>query len=192
MILGLTGGIASGKSTVSKIFSRMGVKIIDADEISRMVADNAEVLQELAGEFGEEIIIDGRLDRKKLREIVFESEENVGRINSIMHPKIISNLEAEIDKNRSEKLLILDIPLLYEAKLDYLCEKVLLVFVDEETQIERVIKRDGCSKKQAENIIEKQMPLSQKKELADYYIDNSGSFEELENMVQEFYSDIMK
>ena len=192
MILGLTGGIASGKSTVSKIFSRMGVKIIDADEISRMVADDAEVLQELAGEFGEEIIIDGRLDRKKLREIVFESEENVGRINSIMHPKIISSLEAEIDKNRSEKLLILDIPLLYEAKLDYLCEKVLLVFVDEETQVERVIKRDGCSKKQAENIIEKQMPLSQKKELADYYIDNSGSFEELENMVQEFYSDIMK
>lgn len=192
MILGLTGGIASGKSTVSKIFLEMGIKVIDADEISRKVSETSDVLQELVNEFGDEIIYEGRLNRRKLRNLVFQNRDTVLKINAIMHPRIIKRIKKEIVKNSSEPLLVLDIPLLYEADLNYLCEKVLLVYVDEKTQVKRVMERDHCSEEEAFRIIEKQMPLSQKKKLADYCIDNSGGLKELHKNVEKFYHEIVK
>lgn len=192
MVLGLTGGIASGKSTVSKIFIEMGIKVIDADEISRRVSNFQEVLQELTVEFGNGIIHEGVLDRRKLRNLVFQNRENLDKLNMIMHPRIIKEIEEEIEKNSREKLLVLDIPLLYETKLDYLCERVLLVYVDEKTQINRLMQRDHCSEVEARMVIDKQMPLMHKKRLADYCIENSGNLEELRKNVEEFYHKILK
>jgi len=179
MILGLTGGIASGKSTVSKKLKELGSYIIDADKISREVSDSKEILKKLEGNFGLQIIDSGHLDRKKLRELVFEKKEKRELLNSIMHPVIEKKIIKEIEENKKEKLIILDVPLLYETKLEYLCDKVLVVSVDEKIQIERLKKRDMIEKKMAKKIINTQMPLTEKLKKADIYIENNGTLDEL-------------
>lgn len=179
MILGLTGGIASGKSTVSKKLKELGSYIIDADKISREVSDSTEILKKLEENFGLQIIDSGHLDRKKLRELVFEKKEKRELLNSIMHPVIEKKIFEEIEENKKEKLIILDVPLLYETKLEYLCDKVLVVSVDEKIQIERLKKRDMIEKKMAKKIISTQMPLTEKLKKADIYIENNGNLDEL-------------
>ena len=179
MILGLTGGIASGKSTVSKKLKELGSYIIDADKISREVSDSTEILKKLEENFGLQIIDSGHLDRKKLRELVFEKKEKRELLNSIMHPVIEKKIIKEIEENKKEKLIILDVPLLYETKLEYLCDKVLVVSVDEKIQIERLKKRDMIEKKMAKKIINTQMPLTEKLKKADIYIENNGTLDEL-------------
>ncbi len=192
MILGLTGGIASGKSTVSKKLKELGSYIIDADEISREVSDSMEVLKMLEENFGSGIIDHGHLDRQKLREIIFESKEKRELLNNIMHPVIVKKIVDEIEKNREEKLIILDIPLLYETGLEYLCDQVLVVCTDEEVQVERMKARDGIEEKLAKKIIKAQMPLAEKKSRAQIHIENNGNLEELLKKVELIYSEITK
>ncbi|MCS5422881.1 MULTISPECIES: dephospho-CoA kinase [Psychrilyobacter] len=192
MILGLTGGIASGKSTVSKRLKELGSYIIDADKISREVSDSLKVLKKLEQNFGPEIIDNGHLDRQKLREIVFENKEKRELLNEIMHPVIVKKIIEEIEKNREKELIILDIPLLYETGLEYLCDKVLVVCTDEEIQIERVKVRDGIEWKLAKKIIDAQMPLRKKINKADIYIENNGNLEELLKKVELIYREITK
>ena len=167
MILGLTGGIASGKSTISKKLKELGSYIIDADKISREVSESIEVLEKLEKKFGSEIIDKGHLDRQKLREIIFEDKEKRELLNNIMHPAIVAKIIEEIDENREKKLITLDIPLLYETGLEFLCDKVLVVSTDETTQIERIKTRDGIEWELAKKIIDTQMPLTEKRKKAD-------------------------
>ncbi|WP_342663211.1 dephospho-CoA kinase [Psychrilyobacter atlanticus] len=192
MILGLTGGIASGKSTVSKKLKELGSYIIDADKISREVSDSLEVLKILEGKFGSEIIDQGHLDRQKLREIIFENDEKRELLNNIMHPIIVAKIIEKIENNRKENLIILDIPLLYETGLEYLCDKVLVVCTDESIQVERIKVRDGIEEELAKKIIEAQMPLMEKREKAEIHIENNGNLEELLKKVELIYSEIIK
>ena len=192
MIIGLTGGIASGKSTVSKILSEMGIRVVDADLIAREVMDSKEVVDKIVEEFGEEILNkNGKLDRSKLREIAFSSKERVKLLNSIVHPSVISRFEDEKKKSMiTGEMLVFDIPLLYEAKMENLCNRVIVVYVDRETQIKRVMERDGSSRENAENIIENQMPLSEKLARSDIKIKNDGTIDELKEKIRDIFSKI--
>ena len=186
MILGLTGGIASGKTTVSKKIKELGGYIIDADKISKEVSNSQEVLKKVEENFGVEVIENGSLNRKKLREIIFNNREKRKMLNNIMHPIIVKKMKEAIVEHKEEKLIVLDIPLLYETKLEYLCDKVLVVWVDEKTQIERIKKRDNSSTELAKRILSSQMPLLEKLKKADYNIENNETIENLEKKVEKF------
>lgn len=198
MILGLTGGIASGKSTVSSFLKEIGIEIIDADNLAREVSERSEVIDELVKTFGEEILEKKSLDkqgrrkieRKSLREIVFSNKENVKKINKIIHPRVIEVFEKRKKTNLLDEIIIFDIPLLFEANLEYLCDKVIVVVASEKIQIERIKKRDGSGLEVAKNIIGNQMSSNEKSRLADYVITNDKSIEELKNQVVELYERI--
>lgn len=192
MILGLTGGIASGKSTVSKKLKELGSYIIDADNISKEVSNSIEVLKKIEENFGPKIMNHGHLDRQKLRKIIFEDKAKRELLNSIMHPVIVAKLIEEIENNREEKLIILDIPLLYETGLEYLCDKILIVCTDENIQVERVKQRDGIEIEMAKKIIGSQMSLSEKRKKAEIHIENNGKLEELLKKVELIYYEITK
>ncbi|WP_319204202.1 dephospho-CoA kinase [uncultured Ilyobacter sp.] len=190
MIIGLTGGIASGKSTVSKILDEMGIRVVDADIVAREVMESKEVIKKISDEFGENILdSEGELDRSKLREMVFSSKSRVKILNSIVHPSVIDRFKNEREKSmRTREVLVFDIPLLFEAKMENLCDKVIVVYVDSETQIKRVMERDGSKRETALNIIKNQMSLSEKLEKADIKIKNDGTIEELEKKIKEVFS----
>lgn len=198
MILGLTGGIASGKSTVSGFFKNIGIEVIDADKIAKEVSGRAEIIEELVEKFGEEILEKKSLDkqgrrkinRKRLREVVFSSKENVKKINSIIHPRVIEVFEERKKTNLPNEIIIFDIPLLFEAKLEYLCDRIIVVVASEKTQIERIKRRDGSTIEIAKNIIKSQMSSREKSELADYIISNDRSIKVLKNQVVEVYEKI--
>jgi dephospho-CoA kinase len=186
MILGLTGGIASGKSTASKILKKLGAIIIDADEISRKISTSVEVIEKVRNAFGEEAILDGQLNRQKLREIIFKEKEKRTLLNSIMHPIIVKKIQIqiEIEENKNKNLIVLDIPLLFETKLEYLCDKILVIWVEENIQIERIMKRDNSSEEMARKILNSQMSLLEKLKKADYSIENNGTIGELEKKIK--------
>ncbi|WP_319371354.1 dephospho-CoA kinase [uncultured Ilyobacter sp.] len=190
MIIGLTGGIASGKSTVSKILSKMGIRVVDADIVAREVMNSEEIIERITGEFGKNVLDkNGKLDRAKLRELVFSSKEMVDSLNSIVHPFVIAKFQDERKKTiRTGETVIFDIPLLFEAGMENLCDEIILVYVDRETQIKRVMERDGSSREIAENIIESQMSLLKKLEKSDISIKNDGTIEELKKKVDKIFS----
>ncbi len=197
MILGLTGGIASGKSTVSEIFRKLGIEVVDADRIAREVSQEEEVVDKLVELFGREILEVGEenrksIDRGKLREVVFRDRESVRRINEVIHPRVIEVFEERRRRNLPGEIIIFDIPLLFEAGLEYLCDRVAVVSVDRRIQIERIAARDGSSVETAENIIDKQMSVEERERRAHYIIRNQGSLEELEERVVEIYEEVKK
>ena len=192
MVLGITGGIATGKTAVSNILQEMGFDIIDMDIISREVIELPEVIKMLTKEFGTDILTNSSIDRKKLRNAVFDSSEKVNKLNSIIHPAIIKISKEKIEhlKNMKKKLIIVVIPLLFEVNLEYLVDKILLVAASREKQTERIIKRDNTNKTDAENIINSQMPLDEKRKKSDFIIENNGSLSELREKVLEFLNNL--
>ena len=192
MVLGITGGIATGKTAVSNILQEMGFDIIDMDIISREVIELPEVIKMLTKEFGTDILTNSSIDRKKLRNAVFDSSEKVNKLNSIMHPAIIKISKEKIEhlKSMKKKLIIVVIPLLFEVNLEYLVDKILLVAASREKQTERIIKRDNTNKTDAENIINSQMPLDEKRKKSDFIIENNGSLSELRRKVLEFLNNL--
>lgn len=191
MIIGLTGGIASGKSTVSNFFKELGVKVIDADIVAREISERKATIDEICNIFGRDILDEnGRIVREKLRERVFQDKRLVQKLNSIIHPQVIEYFKERKDENREDELLIFDVPLLYEAKMDILCDKVIVVGVDRKKQIERVIQRDGSSEEVARNIIANQMSLDDKIKRADIVIMNDGTLEELKGKVLKVYKEL--
>ncbi|WP_078555455.1 dephospho-CoA kinase [Bacillus alkalicellulosilyticus] len=187
MIIGLTGGIASGKSTISAYFLEKGIPVIDADKIAREVVEPGEkTLEKLVTAFGQEILeVDGTIARKKLGEIIFNDETERLKLNSIIHPAIrtrmVEKKEELLQKGHSH--IVYDIPLLFESNLTHMVEKVILAYVDEQVQLERLQLRDNSSKEEALRRIHSQMPLKDKVVLADEVINNNGSIEETKEQV---------
>ncbi|THE14726.1 dephospho-CoA kinase [Bacillus timonensis] len=181
LTIGLTGGIASGKSTVSQMFKEAGIVVIDADVIARKVVEiGEEAYEQIVESFGEEILLpDKTIDRPKLGSIVFFSEDKRLILNSIVHPAVRKQMlkEKEEHMKNGEETVVLDIPLLFESKLTSLVDKTLLVYVDYETQLSRLLSRNGFTKKEAEARIQSQMPLKDKIQFADAVIDNNGTIE---------------
>lgn len=188
-ILGLTGGIASGKSTVSTYLAQKGALIVDADLIARqVVAKKSSGLKQIVAKFGEEILTaSGELDRKKLGKLVFSNKELLKALTDITGPLIRAEILREIQaaKKAQVKLVVLDIPLLFETGYQTLCDKVMVVTIPSKLQLERVMKRDNLSAAEARKRIANQLPASKRNELADVLIDNSKS-------VAETYQQVLK
>ncbi|KYC72601.1 dephospho-CoA kinase [Bacillus coagulans] len=192
-IIGLTGGIASGKSTVSKMLKAKGFTIVDADIAARKVVEPGEpAYEQIIEAFGKGILLeDLTIDRKKLGALIFADEALRMKLNSIVHPAVRAWMTREKDRaiENGEKTVFLDIPLLFESRLTYMVERTILVYVDEETQLKRLMARNGLSEKEAQMRIRAQMPLSEKKALADAVIDNNGSPEETKQQLEKIVSD---
>ena len=189
-VLGLTGGIGSGKSMVAQIFARLGAVVIDADQLAREVVEPGQpALQEIATAFGRDVLLsDGRLDRSKLAGIIFADPAERARLDAITHPRIRARMEEEIKARRSGPgVLIVDIPLLYENDRTHSVERVIVVWVDPQTQLRRIRRRDGLSAEAARQRIAAQMPLDAKRARADHVIDNSGSREDTRRQVEAIY-----
>jgi dephospho-CoA kinase len=188
--LGLTGGIGSGKSMVALMFAQLGAAVIDADQLAREVVEPGEpALQEIAATFGRDVLLpDGRLNRGKLADIIFADAAARARLNAITHPRIRERMDAAVEARRSGPgVLIVDIPLLYENDRASTVEKVIVVWVDTETQLRRLNERDGLTVEAARQRIAAQMPLDAKRALADHVIDNSGSRESTRHQVEAIY-----
>ncbi|MEC2303739.1 MULTISPECIES: dephospho-CoA kinase [Heyndrickxia] len=192
-IIGLTGGIASGKSTVSNMLKTKGFTIVDADIAARKVVEPGEpAYEQIIEAFGEGILLqDLTLDRKKLGALIFADEALRMKLNSIVHPAVRAWMTREKDRaiENGKKTVFLDIPLLFESRLTYMVERTILVYVDEETQLKRLMARNGLSEKEAQMRIRAQMPLSEKKALADAVLDNNGSLEETKQQLEKIVSD---
>ncbi|PAE24147.1 dephospho-CoA kinase [Bacillus sp. 7894-2] len=187
LTVGLTGGIASGKSTVSSLLIEKGYTVIDADIEARLAVEKGEeAYQEIVRHFGERVLLkDGSIDRGELGSIIFHDEKERKVLNSIVHPAVRKRMTAKKEQaiSHNEQLIILDIPLLFESKLQYMCDKTLLVYADEDIQLQRLMQRNQLSEKEAMARIQSQLPLREKKELADAVIDNNGTIEETEKQL---------
>ncbi|MGM0411246.1 MAG: dephospho-CoA kinase [Bacillota bacterium] len=182
MIIGLTGGIATGKSTVANILKSLGSYVIDADKISHEILDKSkEAYKAVVEEFGKNILDENeKIDRKKLGKEVFSENKKLQKLENITHPFILREIKKKIEKNKNEhKHLVLDAPLLFETNLDEVVDCTILIVCDYSIQIKRIKNRDGLSVEEAKKRIDAQMPLSEKKKLADEIISNNGSREEL-------------
>ena len=194
MIVGLTGGIGTGKSTVSRKLRERGYPVIDLDVISREVIEYPEVIDELVRNFGNEILenqnnISGKksISRNKLRQTVFKEEKKVSVLNSIMHPPIVKEMRKQIEKLRkSYKTVFVEVQLLFEAKLEKEFDLTVLVYADKKTQLERVLKRDGRSEGEVQQIINAQMDMTEKRRVSNYIIENNGDSEMLDLEIEKF------
>jgi dephospho-CoA kinase len=195
-IVGLTGGIASGKTTVANMFKKLGARVVDADELARKaVKQGTPAYQKIIQEFGTEFICeDGELDRKKLGNKIFTNPSDKAKLENILHPIIGKMLMDNIESEREQgtEILILDIPLLFENNMQMWIRPVILVYVDPETQLQRLKNREKISLKEAQNMIESQMPLEEKKKLADFVIDNNGDLNNTENQVKIIWQELLK
>ena len=191
----LTGGIASGKSTVAKIFADCGAIILDADRAAREVVEPGSPgwrqLQEFLGETY--FHADGRLDRRKLRQRIITDEVCRLGVNAILHPAIMAVMEKQHQywlQQSPRHTILFDIPLLFEAKLAHRCDTILLVYVTREVQIERLMERDAVSREEAECSLGMQLPIEEKKRWADTVIDNSGTVEQTRRQVEEVWREL--
>ncbi|WHY21128.1 dephospho-CoA kinase [Paenibacillus sp. G2S3] len=188
MIIGLTGGIASGKSTVSALLVSKGARLVDADVIAREVMlPGHEVLAAAVKQFGSEILSpDGTLNRGKLGDIVFQDPAALQALNNLTHPAIRREIKDRMNSMEEEdpkKLIIVDIPLLFESGLESMFHEILVVYVPREVQIARLMERNGLSLEQAEARLNAQMDIEAKRNKADYIIDNSGELAHTEQQV---------
>lgn len=179
LVIGLTGGIASGKSTVSRMLLDMNIPVIDADVEARNAVEIGEkAYQQIVNTFGPEILLEnGEINRTKLGSIVFHDEEKRIQLNAIVHPAVRERMNALKEKLLLEgnRAIVLDIPLLFESKLTHMVEKTILVYVKRETQLQRLIERNQLTEDEANARINSQMPLEDKIKLADRVIDNNGT-----------------
>lgn len=192
MNIGLTGGIACGKSTVASMLVRRGANLVDADQIAReVVLPGSPVLGQVAERFGSAVLRpDGSLDRKALGAIVFHDEKARKDLESLLHPPIRALMKERMESFQQEapdKLVVVDVPLLFESKLEPMFEEVVLVYIPRELQLVRLQARDGLSREEAQRRLDAQMPIEEKKRLADTIIDNSGSIEETERQIAGFW-----
>ena len=201
-LIAITGGIASGKTLVSKWFEEKGYEVIYADKIGHKFLDDEDIIDKLMKKFGKEILDNKKINRKKLGQIVFESKEKLSFLNQLLHPKIRKEMQRIIDGceelNTSSKdlcqvpiqvpILIFEIPLLFENKLEKAFDLVLNISSEKTIQIQRIIKKRKISEKRAKQIIDSQMSDFEKQKLADVNIRNNTSlenlFERLDNQLQ--------
>ena len=187
-LIGLTGGIASGKSTVAAILCRLGASIVNADELSRdVVQPGQDAWNEITKSFGSDILQeDMTLDRKKLRKIVFDNPEARKKLEAIIHPRVRALAEKRIGELAASgsSVIVYEVPLLFEAQIHLWLRPVILVACDIETQKKRLLERDHLTELEAQQHLDAQMSLAEKRKLADYVIENDTTLEKLEQQVR--------
>ncbi|GAA0862316.1 dephospho-CoA kinase [Paraclostridium tenue] len=182
LVIGLTGNIGCGKSSLSKILRQNSIDVIDADIISREIMDNKSILTEIFNSFGEQVKREnGTLDRKKLGSIVFTNDEKLIKLNNITHPAIKKEIKKRIEdiKANNRNIVIVDAALLIEVNFLDLVDKLIVITCDEKIQIERIISRDNFTREEAISRIKSQMSQGEKLKFGDYIIDNSGDMNDL-------------
>jgi dephospho-CoA kinase len=195
----LSGGIGSGKSTVARMFERLGARVIDADAIvHELQSPGSELLAEIVRAFGPGVLdAAGALDRAALAALVFRDAQARERLNHLVHPRVGAEMARRLERARTQgaPLVLLDIPLFFEGRrqgsrgasaLPF--HTSVLVWVPRETQIQRTVARDGCPRDEAERRLAAQLPLDEKRALADFVVDNSGSLADTERQVREVYA----
>lgn len=189
MLIGLTGGIASGKSTASGFLRELGVEVIDADRLARLVvAPGGPALEEIREAFGPSVLLpDGSLDRPALAARVFGDEAALSRLNRIVHPRVEEEAVREIARIRSRKpgaVIVYDVPLLYEGGMAERFDRVVVIYVPRQVQVRRLRERDRLTEEQALARLASQMDIEEKARRADFVVDNRGSREELRRNIE--------
>lgn len=197
LIVGLTGGLATGKSTVAKYFENLGAKVLDADAVVReLYVPGGDVWKKLVKAFGRGILMPDRsVDRKKLAAIVFSNRATLNRLNRIVHPSVLKRIQEEIkDFSASQDwgILVLNVPLLYESGLQKVCDKTVVVTARQRTQLDRLFLRDGMAREEASKRIAAQLPLADKAKRADFVIDNDGGLENTREQVLAIWSELAR
>ena len=193
MVIGLTGGIGTGKSTVARRLVEKGYRVIDADMISRSIIEKDEVIKEILEKIDKDLFENGKINRKKLAQIVFKDEKKLDVLNSIMHPLIIREMKNEIEKQRKiYDIVIVDMPLIFEMKIEKEFDVILLVYASKQVQIKRIVQRDGRTEEEAESIINSQIDLEFKRKRSDYILENNGTLEHLYAKTDKILKEIEK
>jgi len=196
VVIGLTGGIGTGKSTVSQILKEKKFPVIDLDVISHEVIKFPKVVEKIVENFGKEVLEYNNtgnwiVSREKLGRVIFGNREKRLILNSIMHPEILRIMREKILECKKEnKIIFVEIQLLFEVQWEKEFDYILLVSAEKETQIKRILARDNRSKEEALNIINSQMSLDEKKKRSDYVIENDGNIQDLEKKVDDFLKKI--
>lgn len=195
MNIGLTGGIATGKSTVAGLLARRGALVIDLDRIAREIVEPGQpALAQIAQRFGQDVLRpDGALDRKKLGALVFADAAERQALEAITHPAIRAVMKERMrrfEQDRPDRLTVVDVPLLYESGLASCFERVMVVYVPRAEQLKRLMSRDKLSEDEAEKRLAAQMDIEEKKKRADFLIDNSGSLQMTERQVEAFWREM--
>lgn len=193
-IIGLTGGIGSGKSTISELFIKKGIRVIDADIVYKELSKPGQILyNEIVRTFGSEYLTPGdTIDFKKLSYTVFHDEEKRLILNKITHPVVRDEVLREANALKNQPMAVIVVPLLFESGFDSICDKVICVYVDLRTQISRVMSRDHVDRETALLKIQAQIPLKLKASKSDYVIDNSFTMSESIRQFEEILSDIRR
>lgn len=191
-LIGLTGGIGTGKSTVSDYLIQKGYRVLDADKVAKeIVSPNSEILIQLKDTFGKEILYeDGTLNRKKLADIIFSNPEKKAILDKLMHKKIIEVLLKKTTSFSGEKVVFIDAPLLYESNLDLYLDKVWVVDADDEIRIQRVIQRDQLTREEIIKRIQNQMSRKEKLRRADCIINNSTNKVDLYKQIDKLLNEL--
>ncbi len=193
MVIGLTGGIGTGKSTVARRLVEKGYRVIDADMISRSIIEKDEVIKEILEKIDKDLFENGKINRKKLAQIVFKDEKKLDVLNSIMHPLIIREMKKEIEKQiKIYDIVIVDMPLIFEMKIEKEFDVILLVYASKQVQIKRIVQRDGRTEEEAESIINSQIDLEFKRKRSDYILENNGTLEHLYAKTDKILKEIEK
>ena len=192
--IGLTGGIASGKSTVSALLRARGFAVVDADHLARLaIAPGSPGFNELTREFGTEVLNpDGTLDRKKLGALVFANPSRLAKLESIIHPRVralATEKRAALEASGA-RAAFYDVPLLFEKKMEQLFDRVVVVSCRPETQLKRLLERDRLKPHEAEQRLRAQLPMSEKTSRADLIVENEGTLEDLERAVERLITDL--
>jgi dephospho-CoA kinase len=192
LLLGVTGGIASGKTAVAHMLEELGAPIIDFDVLARQVVEPGEpALKDIVDYFGKQVLQeDGSLDRKRLSNIVFRDMEKRKKLESFTHPRISEEFVRHVNKIAEKTpgaIIQVVIPLLIELNMQHRFHKLMVVYIPEELQIERLTERDGISRKEATTILKAQMPIEEKVRYADYVIHNERSLEETRRQVEDVW-----
>ena len=194
--VGLTGGIASGKSTVSEAFARLGAKVLDADKVAReVVLPGQPAWLKLQQAFGPEFFLpDGEVNRSKLRRLVFADPEERGKLNAIVHPEVMREIDfrfEQLTSSAEHAVVLVDIPLLIEVGVAHRFDKLVVVYANESVQVMRLMQRDGLSREEARQGLSVQIDLREKARKADFVIDNSGTPGETQVQVEKVWQELL-
>ena len=189
-IVGLTGGISSGKSTVSSYLKQLKIPVIDADEVARKVVEpNSQGAREIRKTFGSDVFEeDGSLNRQKLGSLIFSNAENRQKLDDLLQPliKIMILDEIEEYRQKGENMIVLDLPLLFEKQYEELCEDIIVVYIPKELQLERLMRRNQYTKQEALSRIDSQLSIEEKRKRATVLLDNQGTIQQLYQQVEQW------
>lgn len=189
-IVGLTGGISSGKSTVSSYLKQLKIPVIDADEVARKVVEpNSQGAIEIRKAFGSDVFEeDGSLNRQKLGSLIFSNAENRQKLDELLQPliKIMILDEIEEYRQKGETMIVLDLPLLFEKQYEELCEEIIVVYIPKELQLERLMRRNQYTKQEALSRIDSQLSIEEKRKRATVLLDNQGTIQQLYQQVEQW------